>query len=148
MKAFGIEMYDFSARMYDPQLGRTWQPDPMADKRVWMSPYSWVQNDPVNRIDPSGAIDGPVFWSSGDYRGLTSDGIQGNIIVYDGNLNFEKMTEKELLESGDGAKTFDQKQEEMDNNTEAHLLTNLAGLAEGMDVKGRAFTMKSLIGEK
>lgn len=56
-KSFGIEMYDFSARMQDPQLGRTWQPDPMSVMRTWTSPYSWVQNNPVSRIDPSGAID-------------------------------------------------------------------------------------------
>ncbi|RYF09140.1 MAG: RHS repeat-associated core domain-containing protein [Flavobacteriales bacterium] len=56
-KSFGLEMYDFTARMYDPQLGRTWQPDPLAEMRSWTAPYSWVQNNPIFRIDPSGAID-------------------------------------------------------------------------------------------
>jgi len=56
-KSFGLEMYDFGARMYAPQLGKTWQPDPMAEKRLWTAPYSWVQNNPIKRIDPTGAVD-------------------------------------------------------------------------------------------
>lgn len=49
-------MHDFHVRMYDPQIGRTWQPDPMAERRVWTAPYSWVQNNPIGRIDPTGAV--------------------------------------------------------------------------------------------
>jgi hypothetical protein len=31
--------------------------DPLADERSWASPYSYVQNSPVMRVDPSGALD-------------------------------------------------------------------------------------------
>ncbi len=31
--------------------------DPLSDERSWVSPYSYVQNSPVNRVDPSGALD-------------------------------------------------------------------------------------------
>jgi uncharacterized protein RhaS with RHS repeats len=40
--------------MYDPAIGRTFQPDPHADFYYDLSPYSWVGNNPINIIDPTG----------------------------------------------------------------------------------------------
>jgi len=45
------------SRMYDPALGRFWQMDPKAEKRYWVNPYNFVQNNPVNRVDPTGLTD-------------------------------------------------------------------------------------------
>ena len=45
------------SRMYDPAVGRFWEVDPMAEKRYWVNPYNFVQNNPVNRVDPSGLTD-------------------------------------------------------------------------------------------
>lgn len=45
------------SRMYDPALGKFWQVDPKADKRFWVTPYNFVQNNPVNRVDPNGLTD-------------------------------------------------------------------------------------------
>lgn len=43
--------------MYDPALGRTFQQDPMGELFYDHSPYSWVKNNPLLRIDPSGMTD-------------------------------------------------------------------------------------------
>jgi RHS repeat-associated protein len=63
------------ARYYDPQLGRFLSVDPvLAVKRAMHNPqgwnrYSYVQNNPINRIDPAGRLDGnamgPLDWESG-----------------------------------------------------------------------------------
>jgi RHS repeat-associated protein len=53
-KSFGLEMYDFDARMVDPQLGRTWQLDPHADLYPHISPFASMNNSPPNYVDPNG----------------------------------------------------------------------------------------------
>ncbi|MFN5772337.1 RHS repeat domain-containing protein, partial [Flavobacterium sp.] len=54
----GLNVYDFSARVYDPADGRFWQVDPKAEhlKQVGMSPYSAFANNPIRYIDPTGMI--------------------------------------------------------------------------------------------
>ena len=52
-----LDWYDYHLRFYDPALGRFSTQDPLADERYWVSPYNYVQNNPINRIDPTGAID-------------------------------------------------------------------------------------------
>ncbi len=49
-----LNIYDFEARGYDPVIGRTLQIDPHADNYYALSPYSWVANNPLNVIDPTG----------------------------------------------------------------------------------------------
>jgi RHS repeat-associated protein len=56
----GLEWMDFGARMLDGQIGRWMATDPAADQRSFLSPYNAMSNDPVNRIDPDGALDGWV----------------------------------------------------------------------------------------
>ena len=38
-----LNTYDFHARQQDPQLGRFWGVDPMADERVNLSSFNYVQ---------------------------------------------------------------------------------------------------------
>jgi RHS repeat-associated protein len=50
----GLELYDFLARQQDPQLGRWWTVDPKAEKYYSSSPYNFVDNNPITRVDPTG----------------------------------------------------------------------------------------------
>jgi RHS repeat-associated protein len=62
----GIEVYDFHARMYDPVLGRWSVVDPLAHLQVDKSPYHFVSNNPISRVDPTGKSDDWVEDSQGN----------------------------------------------------------------------------------
>ncbi len=64
-----LEAYDFGARNYDYQIGRWHAVDPMAHLRDWVSTYNFCQNNPINRIDPDGALDGDYYDSKGNHLG-------------------------------------------------------------------------------
>ncbi len=49
--------YDFGARLYDPRLGRWLSLDPLAAESPEKSPYNFVSNNPISRIDKDGQID-------------------------------------------------------------------------------------------
>src|SRR5690606_3692107 len=57
----GLEFYDFGARNYDPALGRWLNVDPLAEVQPNKTPYHFVSNNPINRVDPTGMLDNPIY---------------------------------------------------------------------------------------
>ena len=55
---YGFDLYYYGARYMDPSSGRFITPDPVKD---FYNPYSYVSNNPMNRIDPTGMAAGSPF---------------------------------------------------------------------------------------
>ena len=50
----GLNLYDFGGRLYMQDIVRTTTLDPMGEKFLSMSPYSFLNNNPLSFIDPTG----------------------------------------------------------------------------------------------
>ncbi|WP_158642992.1 DUF6443 domain-containing protein [Mucilaginibacter ginsenosidivorax] len=80
---------DFGWRFYDPVIGRWNAADQLAENDAAVSPYNYVSNNPVNRIDPDGLWDWYLpdgetdktkavwFPGSGAHAGYTNIGPSG-----------------------------------------------------------------------
>jgi len=89
-----LRLYDYRNRMYQPELGRFLQPDPVGLHTLGAAPlssrpafgtipkafadfefnlYRYCHNDPVNKVDPMGLyVSGLTSWDGGDWlRGPT-----------------------------------------------------------------------------
>lgn len=85
----GLELYDFSARSYDPQIGRMNQIDPSASSFYSYTPYNYCLNDPMNMIDPDGRFSTHTD-SSGNVLAVFNDGDLG-VYKHDGNATAQSV---------------------------------------------------------
>jgi RHS repeat-associated protein len=50
-------LYYYGARYYASWLCRFVSVDPLKEERIWLNPYNYCQNNPINKVDPTGALD-------------------------------------------------------------------------------------------
>jgi RHS repeat-associated protein len=80
-----LNLYDYCARNYDPALGRWMNVDPLADERHDISPYNYVQNNPLSRIDPTGMLDTHYEDEFGNTLADTNDGNDATVVISNEN---------------------------------------------------------------
>ena len=65
--------YYYGARYYNPQVSMWLSVDPMASAHPDLTPYNFVSDNPIMRIDPDGRNDGDYYGKDGSW--LFSDGV-------------------------------------------------------------------------
>jgi len=66
---FDVSLYETNYRSLDPQLGRFWQVDPMADLSLSYSPYTYANDNPILLNDPLGLL------SDSAHKAITLDNV-------------------------------------------------------------------------
>lgn len=79
----GLEMYDAHYRQLDPQLGHWWQLDPYMEAHPNISPYAFVNDNPMNYCDPFGldSVKTKVNPQTGTATATNADGSTGTYVV-------------------------------------------------------------------
>ena len=67
--------------------------------RQYHSPYMSMGNNWINRADPDGGEDNPIYGSDGTFRGVDQYGLDGAAIVYDGEFT-NGMSQFDILNNG------------------------------------------------
>src|SRR5699024_2774546 len=94
--------YYMSARYYSQKYNLMLSVDPASELYPGISPYIFALQNPVRFIDPTGMVveENPVYDSEGNHRGNTKEGFTGQLIIYNGNMDFSNMSKEELVDNG------------------------------------------------
>ena len=98
-----LGLYDFSARMYDPSLGRFLSVDPMAEGYRHLSPYAYCAGNPAVYVDKDGQVIGRVVVGA-----VVGAAINGGIALLSGESGREVLgaAARGAIEGGVAGLTF------------------------------------------
>ena len=91
-RELGINLYETSFRSLDPQLGRFWQSDPLADQTPDISLYAFLGNNPLAFLDPMGLKMQPWNGTGEDFWQWFYHAGNGDQIYYDPDIGLEEVT--------------------------------------------------------
>ncbi|GAB3025249.1 hypothetical protein GCM10027051_32430 [Niabella terrae] len=100
----GLELYDALNRLYDPQLGRFWQIDELAEANWEWTPYNFAINNPISFNDPLGLKEGPNDVKTlEEVTVVAARGLWGKRNLYyqllRNNINIDRIANNSLRES-------------------------------------------------
>jgi len=92
----GLELYDYGARMYNPQIGRWSSQDKYSNVYIALSPYQYAANNPVKLIDEAGKLlkdkDGKIIATSTGHIVSRDAYTKVNGVEYNFKSTFEVVT--------------------------------------------------------
>ncbi|WP_372472535.1 hypothetical protein AB4865_06860 [Capnocytophaga sp. ARDL2] len=103
--------------------------DPLVEVQPNKTSYHFVSNNPINRVDPTGMLDNPIYDTDGNFLGTDDKGLQGKAIVMNKKNFTQGMSHQEALSYNLGA-------EELNKDGIDKLLSHYNGLKDRPDYDG------------
>ena len=122
----------------------------MSDKYPSISPYAYCAWNPVKLEDPDGREINPVFGTDGSFRGCTNEGYTGQIIIFDGDDDFEDLTADELITTtkncNNKAVYYDHYSQNMlKDQAKEKMYTHILRQFDGISVGGSDFCVDDMV---